>query len=120
MSIAQDILRIVQSELADRKIQGAVRSVLLRAGKMNAVVPEILAFHFDTLKGDYPPLLNARLDVEEIPLEVSCPACGTRLTLDEPFFVCETCGGPLSMESGEGIWVAKISTEGDEDGNPSG
>ncbi len=111
LAIAEDILRIVRAELADRKIQKAVRTVLFRAGKLSAVVPEILSFHFDVLKTDDPLLREASLQVEEDPLRVSCPDCGTEAILEDPILICRTCGSALSVQSGQGMWVEKISLE---------
>ncbi|MFH1018738.1 MAG: hydrogenase maturation nickel metallochaperone HypA [Pseudomonadota bacterium] len=113
LAIAEDILRIVRTELAARKIEKAVSSVLFRAGKLNAVVPETLSFHFDVLKTDEPLLKTASLEVQEVPLQVRCLECGIEATLEEPILICLKCGSALSIESKQGMWVEKISLRED-------
>ncbi|MFH1262941.1 MAG: hydrogenase maturation nickel metallochaperone HypA [Pseudomonadota bacterium] len=109
MVIAQNVVKIVEDEVGSRKLRGKVERVLFRAGKMNAVIPEILRFNFDVLKKDHPILSEANLEISEIPIQVRCDACGKKGILDEPFFLCLECGSPVTVETGQEMFVERIT-----------
>jgi hydrogenase nickel insertion protein HypA len=109
MAIAQNIVKIVEDEVGVRKLCGKVEKVLFRAGKMNAVIPEILRFNFDVLKKGHPILSETNLEISEIPIHVRCDACGKKAVLDEPFFHCLECGSPVTVETGQEMFVERIT-----------
>lgn len=107
--IAQNIARGVEDEITTRKLKGSVETVHLRVGKLHAVVPDILTFNFDIVKKDIATLQNAVLEIHEIPIRATCPTCKKETILEEPFFLCIDCGGPLKMETGREMFVERIS-----------
>ncbi|MCM2323380.1 MAG: hydrogenase maturation nickel metallochaperone HypA [Oligoflexia bacterium] len=108
-SIASRIITIVESELASRGVTAPVEKIRLRAGKLNAIVPDSLSFHFDVQKRDKPQLAETVLEVLESPIIAVCEGCGREARLDAPLFICETCSGTLTPKSGTELLVESIS-----------
>ena len=113
-SIAESILKVAESELAERKLSGMVDRVLVRIGRFHAVIPEMLSFHFDILKKERMPFKEAELAIEEVPLVVRCESCGRRSELEEPVFLCLACGKSVAIETGQEMFVERISIKEEE------
>ena len=74
MSIAQSLLKMAEEEIAR---QGCTRLevVNVKYGALAGIVPESLQFCFETMiQGT--PHEGARLEMEELPLQLHCPFCG--------------------------------------------
>ncbi|OFZ53645.1 MAG: hypothetical protein A2428_08855 [Bdellovibrionales bacterium RIFOXYC1_FULL_54_43] len=99
LSIAQGLIRIIEDELAKRNVKNQVERVVVKAGKLNAIIPDSLSFHFDVLKKSRPQLESTVLEVQEIPAIVHCPKCHRTFELEHAIFACEVCGGPLELGS---------------------
>ena len=66
----------------------------LRLGPLSGVVREALLFSFD-LAAEGTPIEGARLEIEEVPVVVFCPACGEERPLPGiQSFQCPVCGTP--------------------------
>ncbi|HLE00699.1 MAG TPA: hydrogenase maturation nickel metallochaperone HypA [Bdellovibrionota bacterium] len=99
LSIAQSLIRIIEDELAKRNVKNQVERVVVKAGKLNAIIPDSLSFHFDILKKTRPQLESTVLEIQEIPAIVHCPKCQRTFELEHAIFACEVCGGPLELGS---------------------
>ncbi|HPQ81133.1 MAG TPA: hydrogenase maturation nickel metallochaperone HypA [bacterium] len=117
LGIAVNIIKIVEGELASRGIDSQVDRVTVRIGKLHAVIPASLEFHFGVVCRESAKLKRAKLHVEEVPVVVRCGACDIEVKIEEPIFACERCGGAVSVVSGEEMIVSSISTGGGEDGD---
>ncbi|MBO8151552.1 MAG: hydrogenase maturation nickel metallochaperone HypA [Candidatus Marinimicrobia bacterium] len=109
LTIARNIIQIVENELKKKGNSAKVKKVSFKAGALNAIIPESLVFGFDILKKDSELLRDSELIVEEIPLKVKCRACGTESVLDGPFFFCSNCGsGDVEVVEGEEMFVESV------------
>ena len=73
MSIAQNMINIIQEEMRKRH-SNTLKSVHLRVGTMSAVVPDSLSFCFDLItKGT--DFEEAELIIDIIPLMGFCKEC---------------------------------------------
>ena len=116
LSIAQNIIAIVEEEMKKHSDNGTIKKILFKAGRMNAIIPESLKFGFDILKKDKDIVSKAELDIEEIPLRVKCKNCGSESNLDEPAFCCPECYSPdVEIISGKEMWIESIELEDVED-----
>ncbi len=98
MSVAQSLIQIIQSEMEKNAVT-VLHTVKIRAGRINAIVPEALETAFFTLTHGT-PLEGARLELETVPLELECGSCGTRFisATDDSLFLhaeCPECGWEL-------------------------
>ena len=112
LSIAQNIIIIVEEELKKHGNKGTVKKVLFKSGRMNAIIPDSLKFGFDILKKEKEVVKNAEIEIEEIPLKVKCTRCGTESVIDEPAFFCPKCFSPdVEIIAGKEMWVESIELD---------
>jgi hydrogenase nickel incorporation protein HypA/HybF len=95
MSVAQSLIEIIRSEM-DKNAVTVLQTVKVKAGRINAIVPEALETAFWTLTRGT-PMEGASLELETVPLELECGACGTRFTsaTEDTLFLhaeCPECG----------------------------
>lgn len=98
ISIMQSALQLAEEHA--RKAGGtAIARICLRMGIVSGVVPDAMEFAFDVLKRDT-MAKDASLEIECVPGEFRCSACGTSVLLREARFDCPECYGLLILGSG--------------------
>jgi len=95
LSIALSIIDLVLEEPA--VAAGArVESVHLRIGALSGVAREALLFSYQVACRDG-ALAGSRLVIEELPVEIHCPACaGRRPAVSAAALFCAACGAPAA------------------------
>ena len=110
-AIASAIIDAVTERLDAGLVEGRVRVVCLRIGRLTAVVPENVKFMFEVLSRDT-PLAGASLHIENVPLRCGCRDCGKESELDEPFLACPACGsGAVDVLSGRELLIEALEVE---------
>ena len=95
LSIALSIVEIA-SEEAVRQPGSRVEAVHLRLGPLSGVVKDALLFAWQ-LACEETPVAGSRLDIEEIRVCVSCPACGAQSEIAGEFDLrCPACGNAVT------------------------
>jgi hydrogenase nickel incorporation protein HypA/HybF len=91
-SICARIVDAVQGELS-RLDPPAERLLVVRlvVGALHQIVPEQLAFAYETLTGDT-PLEGSRLELVVRPVVAQCAECGWVGEIAPPLFRCGDCG----------------------------
>lgn len=90
LSLAQSIVEIVEQHLRSAG-PGRVTSVRVKVGEMANVVPESLAFCFDTvIEGT--PLDGSHLEIERVPISCLCRHCQREFEPRGHAFHCPGCG----------------------------
>lgn len=93
LSIATAMVEMAAEE-AGRRGAARVVAVHLRLGPLSGVVRDALLFSWDAACEDT-PLAGARLEIDDAPVVVFCPACGEdRAIADFPLLVCPVCERP--------------------------
>jgi len=107
LSIAQNIVDIIRQYVPDT--QGPdVRLVRIKVGRMSGVVADSLDFCFGAIVHGT-ALSEARLDIEETPLESHCGGCGNTFAVEGACFQCPKCGsGEIQVVSGTELQVVEI------------
>lgn len=116
ISIAESILQIAETNARE---QGArsIQVIKLRLGTFTTIVAESLQFAFEiarqgTLAQD------ARLEIEVVPMVVRCVVCRvSRQPSGGIRLVCEQCGFPLEIVSGEELRIEYIEVDFAEEGS---
>lgn len=92
MSIAQDILEIVQDTLNKERLDGSVKlkEVAVQVGELVAVVPESLEFCFNVL-AENTAMNGVQLKIEIVPLTVRCQDCQRQFHVENFLFICPRC-----------------------------
>ncbi len=107
MSIAQNIVEIVEQEMVEHGIE-QIKAVNIAVGKLAAVAVEQLAFCFSMIINDS-KLAGAVLNVREVPLTYRCKACGKELTAEDIALTCPSCGADeMEMVSGRDLVVESL------------
>lgn len=87
-------LRLVELAARAAEAQGARRvlAVHVKVGAWSGVVPEALRSAFAVAQAGS-PLAEARLQIEQVPLVLECPACGRRREVEDlAGLPCPDCG----------------------------
>src|SRR5262245_36129222 len=90
LSIAVSLIEMASEEAERLGVQ--VEALHLRLGALSGVVREALLFSFD-LAAEGTAIAGARLEIEDVPVVVYCPACREeRLLPGLQSFLCPVCG----------------------------
>ncbi len=111
LSIAINIVEIACEEAARQK--GArVEAVHLQVGALSGVVKDALLFAWDMACAGT-PIAGSRLEIEEVPVAIRCPACGAEHTLGEEVDLrCPDCGGTATeVLRGQELQVTALEVE---------
>ena len=113
LSIAHSLVEIAEEAAAKAGV-ARVTVVHLRLGILSGVVRDALLFGFDVASAGT-RLEGARLEIEEVPLQVYCETCGTVVALpDVRHFRCPQCGAPCRrIVTGQEIELAALEYEDD-------
>lgn len=109
LQIAQNIIMIVNEELARRQVVKKVREVALVVGQMRAIIPETLRFSFDIQKKSHTQLDESKLLIRENEIIIKCNDCQHQFCIREPQFYCEKChSANIEILSGNELYVESI------------
>jgi hydrogenase nickel incorporation protein HypA/HybF len=110
LSIAQAIV-----DVAARNCRGArVTRVYVQIGQLRQVVPSALAFAFD-LCADGTPVQGAELEVQPIPIAVTCRRCEQCSEPEDFPLACRACGHlDVTVARGEELLVESLELELEE------
>lgn len=111
LSICQGIIEVARAALDDLpRPLPRVSRITVRIGRLTAVVPDSLRYHFDVLAPGT-ILDGAILVIEEVSVRGRCADCGARFTIDTLSFTCPTCGsGLVELLSGRELQVVSLDT----------
>ena len=116
-ALAAQLLRRVEGAA---RAEGAARvtAVRLLVGEFAGVEPELLESGFRLMAAGT-LAQGARLEVERVPLEAECAACGLRFRVRDFRFACPECGsGRTRVVAGEDL-VLDALTLATEAGGPT-
>ncbi|MEJ2540364.1 MAG: hydrogenase maturation nickel metallochaperone HypA [Gemmatimonadota bacterium] len=94
LSIAMSLVELATKAADDAGEDRPIEAVHIRVGALSGVVIDALEFCWDVATRDT-ACEGARLDVEAVPVRVSCPSCSRESALESPHaFRCAHCGTP--------------------------
>jgi hydrogenase nickel incorporation protein HypA/HybF len=110
LKIAQDLSVIVLDAAGQNKL-ARVTAVNVIFGKMIQVVPEIFDFVFtECVRGTIAS--EAKLNIEVVPVIVTCRDCGAETELEEYMFLCSKCGSSsIDIKQGKELYIKSIEGE---------
>jgi hydrogenase nickel incorporation protein HypA/HybF len=107
LSIAESVVRIASRQADGRR----VTKVQMKVGHLRQVVPSALAFGFELL-AEGTPVEGAELEMEHVPVEGRCRACGAESRLGGFPLQCGVCGSfDLEILKGEELLVESLELE---------
>ena len=109
LSIAHAVVTTVTDALPEPEAR--VSSVVLRIGVLSGVVPQALHFAYDVACADT-PLAGSTLRIQDLPVVINCPTCGTQELAGIRDFTCPVCGEPCGdVIGGKELEVAEVTFE---------
>jgi hydrogenase nickel incorporation protein HypA/HybF len=97
------------AESVDRHARGRPVSVVtVRVGQLRQVVPDSLLFSWEMLTSGT-DLEGSVLDIEHVPVRISCNRCHATTVLDAPIVLCGTChDADVTVLTGEELMVVSL------------
>ena len=117
ISIAESIVQIAEAKARE---QGArsIQIIKLRLGTFTTIVPDALQFAFEIVRQETLSH-DARLDIEIVPMVVHCVVCDAATQpAGGVCLICERCGFPLEIVSGEELQIEYIEVDSEKEGSP--
>ena len=114
ISIAESIVELAGAKAREQDAR-SIQVIKLRLGTFTTIVPDALQFAFEicrlgTLARD------ARLEIEIVPMVVRCVVCeASTQPVQDVCLICEECGFPLEIVSGEELQIEYIEVDSDEE-----
>lgn len=111
-SICEGIIAGALSELEQSGHgHGHITKTRIRIGDLHAVVFETLTFAYDTLARGT-PLEGSVLEIERVPVSVSCSDCHAKGGIALPVFRCPSCGSAnISVETGKELYIESLEVD---------
>ena len=110
LGVAAEIIRMAQHEAARQKL-GRIEGIGLRIGALSGVDPEALRFALEASTLDT-PLAGLKVDIDFLPVQAACKACGHRMQVEELVFLCDRCGScDLQITQGEEMHLSYITVQ---------
>jgi hydrogenase nickel incorporation protein HypA/HybF len=107
LSIADAVVQIALEHARGRR----VTKVELRVGHLRQVVPAALEFSFELVAAGT-QAEGAELQIEEIPAEGRCRACGAESRFEGFPLACAACGSlDVEVTAGEELLVAALEVD---------
>lgn len=111
LSLADALVKQVESFLDKQKEIGKVISITVLMGKLSGVEKEPFEFVFP-VAAEGTKLENAKLIVEESPAVIECSDCHKKTVLDIPFAKCENCSSRnVKYVSGKEFLIKSLEIE---------
>jgi len=117
ISIAESIIQIAEAKAREQNAR-SVQIIKLRLGTFTTIVADALQFAFEiarqgTLSRD------AQLDIEIVPMVVRCVVCeASTQPVRGVCLICEQCGFPLEIISGEELQIEYIEVDSGKEKSP--
>lgn len=107
LSIAYEINSIIDQYVRAEQKQ-YIKSVRVRIGKLQNILPESLIFCFETIAstGNSP---GPKLEIEQVPITIKCNKCGAVNEIEDYAFNCVDCGNTgIEVITGNELSVKEI------------
>jgi len=117
ISIAESIVQIAEAKAREQNAR-SIQVIKLRLGTFTTIVPDALQFAFEICR-EGTLARDARLEIEIVPMVVRCVVCRASIEpLHGVCLLCEQCGFPLEIVSGEELQIEYIEVDSDKEVTP--
>ena len=109
LSIAMNLIDIAREESRARN-NAVVHAVHVKVGQLSGVVSEALSSAFEIAREET-TLANTRLVIEDAPVMVDCPTCGSEQQADSIQNLCCSVCGTISSNITQGRELEVVALE---------
>lgn len=107
LSIAQNIIQIVNSSVEQDKHR-LVDKINLKVGLLSNILIESLKFSYNSII-ENTHLKNSRLEIEVLPIRISCNDCSEITTTNDFIFSCPNCkSSAINVIGGDEMVISSI------------
>lgn len=115
LAICQSLLREVE-RVAKAHDCGDVTAIIVAAGPLSGVEPPLLARAFSIARAGT-VAEHASLEIETMPITVSCRACGIESPAEPNALICRRCGTwQVQLRSGDELLLKRVELAGAPEG----
>ncbi len=111
LGIISNIFTIIEAVAQEHNLV-KITTVKLKLGRLQQIVPEMLAFAFEAVANGT-KAEGATLDVEYVPIKMKCHACEQEFIVEDHVYICPGCSH-TKLTMLEGMEVILESLEGDQ------
>ena len=108
MAIVENALKMIEEKKLKKNENGRVNSITVLVGELLLINPEQLKFCFQAASNGT-ILEGSKLEIEIEPADISCINCGKKF--ESPIYLCDSCGGFVSVNGGKSFILKKIEIE---------
>lgn len=110
MTIVSNILNIVLETGKENNLS-VINRIKIKVGKQHHLAPDLMKYAFDFLKKGT-IAAPAVLEVEKVPVSLSCRNCSRSFTVQDSNYICPSCGSvQWEMVSGRELTIETIEGE---------
>lgn len=110
-SIARHLIHALEEARNDGLVEGRIRTVHLRIGRLQGILPDSLKMIFRLMTDDT-DMHGALLDIREVDVRCTCRACGACFALREPDFRCTEClSNDVDLVQGREIVIESVEVD---------
>ena len=89
-----------------------ITTIKIVVGEYHQIVNEVMFTYFDIMKLEYDGFENAKLEIENIKVEVHCASCGKSFVINDPIMICPYCQSfETKLISGKELYIKTITGE---------
>ena len=111
ISLVRNIFRTLENEFPKEALD-RMTAINLRVGLLSNVEPILMNNAFEAVTTvDSPQYKSVKLNIEVLPIDILCDACGSRTRVEQYRFIC-TCGKPSNhIVQGNELLISGVEFE---------
>ena len=110
LSVTQGILKICLEEGAKYKVK-KIKKINIKVGELTDLVPSCISYYFNIVAKDT-IAENTEINIEKIPVSISCKECKYEGELGKNNYVCPKCkGSNYEITSGREFYLDTMEVD---------
>ena len=111
VSIVNSIVRTLEMEFEEAKLE-RMKTIHLKVGILSNIEPRLLYNAYQAYNHPGSKYHQVALNIESVPISISCDFCGHVTKVQQYKFSCEKCGRPSkNILTGEEMLIHKVEFE---------
>ncbi|MEA3499830.1 MAG: hydrogenase maturation nickel metallochaperone HypA [Candidatus Marinimicrobia bacterium] len=89
-----------------------ISTIKIVVGEYHQIVKEVMFTYFDIMKLEYDGFEKAKLEMENVKVNIKCKSCGKSFNIDDPIVICPHCQSfETEIISGKELYIKTITGE---------
>lgn len=109
VSLVRNVFKTLVDEFSEEEIN-RIEIIRMKIGELSNVEPILMQNAFEAVKMDQPQYQNITLEIDLIPVTVSCHICNAKTRVQGYKFICGNCGAPTNdIITGNELLIHQVS-----------